>query len=120
MKRERERATIDEAILIIGLPIRTVQAMAARGEIPGAAKFGRRWTFDLKKLRQMIKVREDETVQKANRMRQPIAVGRVVSLAANGPAIKASASPESTYTQVIRRLRDSAKEAEKRARDAKA
>jgi hypothetical protein len=42
-----ERGTIDQAIAIIGLPIRTVQGMAARGEIPGAATFGRRWTFDL-------------------------------------------------------------------------
>lgn len=30
----------------IGLSPRGVQAMAARGEIPGAAKIGRVWTFD--------------------------------------------------------------------------
>jgi len=32
-------------------PSRTIQDLAARGEIAGAAKLGRRWTFDLEKLR---------------------------------------------------------------------
>jgi hypothetical protein len=40
----RERITIEDAQPLIGLPIRTVQAMAAKGEIPGAAKMRRRWT----------------------------------------------------------------------------
>jgi hypothetical protein len=42
----RERITIETAQPLIGLPIRTVQKMAAKGEIPGAAKMVRRWTFD--------------------------------------------------------------------------
>jgi hypothetical protein len=45
----QERGTIAEAVAIIGLPARTVQAMAAIGKIPSAAKLAgsRRWTFDL-------------------------------------------------------------------------
>ena len=55
-----ERITIEELAGLLGVPIRTVQAMAARGEIPSAAKFGRRWTFDEARIRVWIKDREGE------------------------------------------------------------
>ena len=42
MSRVRLSAAVDAT----GLTARGVQAMAARGEIPGAAKIGRVWTFD--------------------------------------------------------------------------
>jgi hypothetical protein len=45
-----ERIGVKEASLVLGLPERSVQAMAARGEIPSAAKFGR-WTFNENELR---------------------------------------------------------------------
>ena len=56
----QERGTIAEAVAIIGLPARTVQAMAAIGKIPSAAKLAgsRRWTFDLSALRRWIKHEE--------------------------------------------------------------
>jgi hypothetical protein len=65
--RERERITIDEARPLIGLPIRTVQSMASKGEIPGAAKMRRRWTFDLVKLEDWIAHKERETWQNAQK-----------------------------------------------------
>lgn len=61
-----ERITVEEASPILGLPARTIQQMAARGIIPGAAKFGRRWTFDERKLRAFIRGREEETQRTAN------------------------------------------------------
>ena len=63
----RERITIEDAQPLIGLPIRTVQAMAAKGEIPGAAKMRRRWTFDRVKLEGWIVHKEQETWQNAQR-----------------------------------------------------
>jgi hypothetical protein len=54
-----ERGTIEKAELILGLKRRNIQAMAARGELPGAAKFGSTWTFDLAKLRQYVKQGEE-------------------------------------------------------------
>lgn len=57
-----ERIDIDAALPILGLRSRrTVEAMAARGEIPSAAKFGRRWTFNLAALLAFVKERERET-----------------------------------------------------------
>ncbi|RTE92887.1 DNA-binding protein [Bradyrhizobium sp. LVM 105] len=66
-----ERVTTEMAAKILGLPARTVQDMALAGEIPGAAKFGRRWTFDEQKLRNYIRRREEEQWQDANRRHLP-------------------------------------------------
>ncbi len=55
-----ERCRSDSALLITGLKLRQLQAMSARGEIPGAAKLGRTWTFDLRKLRRWVREREEE------------------------------------------------------------
>jgi len=46
---ERIRAHVAAGIL--GVETRTVQALAARGELPGAAKIGGLWTFDEAALR---------------------------------------------------------------------
>jgi excisionase family DNA binding protein len=59
------RDTADQAAAILGIPRRTVQALAARGELPGAAKIGRLWTFDIEKLRRLVRQRERETWQSA-------------------------------------------------------
>lgn len=48
--RKRERIRAIEVSDILGVELRTVQAMAARGELPGAAKVGKLWTFDEKAL----------------------------------------------------------------------
>ena len=45
------RIPMKEAIPMLGLPERTVRAMAACGEIPGAARYRGRWTFNLEKFK---------------------------------------------------------------------
>jgi excisionase family DNA binding protein len=55
-----ERVGIRTAAAILGRPARTVQDLAARGEIPGAAKIGRAWTFNEARLRLWVRQREDE------------------------------------------------------------
>ena len=57
---ESERIQAAAAVRITGLSRRAIQEMAARGEIPGAAKLGARWTFDEAKLRRWVKAREEE------------------------------------------------------------
>lgn len=52
-----ERIRAPAAAAILGVEVRTVQALAARGELPGAAKIGKLWTFDEPALRQWLKDR---------------------------------------------------------------
>ena len=54
MSRIQSRAAAD----MTGLSVRAIQDMAARGDVPGAAKLGSRWTFDYDRLRALIAERE--------------------------------------------------------------
>lgn len=65
MSKLPKRIRAAEACEATGLKLRGLQAMAARGEIPGAAKIGRIWTFDSVKLGQWIQERERATAQRA-------------------------------------------------------
>jgi hypothetical protein len=77
-----ERCTIETAELILGLKRRNIQAMAARGEIPGAAKFGSVWTFDLAMVRHYVKQQVEQ--QWRNARHRPAATGaRILSGAAS-------------------------------------
>lgn len=53
--RPPERIRAHHAATILGVELRTVQALAARGELPGAAKIGGLWTFDESALRLWIR-----------------------------------------------------------------
>ena len=53
-----ERGSVAQAAGILGLKNRKVQAMSQRGEIPGAAKMGRQWTYDLAELRRFVAQQE--------------------------------------------------------------
>ena len=53
MKQKRWRT--EQVALETGLSVRTVQSMARRGDIPGAARLGHQWTFDVVKLQRWIK-----------------------------------------------------------------
>jgi excisionase family DNA binding protein len=102
MKRAEhvERVLSNKAVAILGLPLRTVQQLAARGEL-GAAKLGRCWTFDLEKLRRFVKHREREAWQ--NAMRQPDATGAPVL---SGAALRCAAgTSDGRFIRVTRRLR---------------
>ena len=86
---------------ILGSPLRTVQELSARGEIPGAAKLGRRWTFDIEKLRRLVRQRERETWQSGKH--RPDAFGAATP---SGAALKfVGANSDGHFTRVTRRLR---------------
>lgn len=55
-----ERIRVGRVVEITGLSKRQVQAMAKRGQIPGAGQLGCLWTFDEAKLRRWIALREKE------------------------------------------------------------
>lgn len=53
MTAPAERCGTRQAVLICGLPQRTLQEKAAAGLIPGARKAFGRWTFDVSALRKL-------------------------------------------------------------------
>jgi excisionase family DNA binding protein len=53
------------AAAILGVTPRTVQNLAKRGELPGAAKIGKVWTFDRAKLLRYIADQVDLTQSRA-------------------------------------------------------
>lgn len=59
-----ERIRADAVALILGVTTRCVQSLAARGEVPGACKIGKVWTFDEAALRNWIKERSTWPEQK--------------------------------------------------------
>lgn len=101
--RERQRITIDEARPLIGLPVRTVQKLSAIGEIPGAAKMGRRWTFDVDKLERWIAHKERETWQNAQK-RRPGVIGGDLSFGQQSRSMGVATAGR--FTQTIQRLLD--------------
>lgn len=103
MKDQPERGNIKDAAAIYGLPLRTVQSMAKNGEIPGAAKFGRRWTFDLGKVRRHVRLKEQETWRNANQRPHRDAIGGAIPCGAGLRSM--AATSDGRFTQVTRRLR---------------
>jgi hypothetical protein len=100
-----ERGPIDDAVAILGLKKRTVEAMALRGQLPGAAKLANRWTFDLELLRSYVR---DEVKRQwaENTQRHQRAVTGVAIPSTAGLGSKA-ASSSGRYAQAIQRLRRS-------------
>ncbi|MEN6538746.1 MAG: GIY-YIG nuclease family protein, partial [Mizugakiibacter sp.] len=66
-----ERIRADAAAGILGVEVRTVQALAARGEVPGAAKIGGLWTFDESALRS-FRLELDELKAQAKARAEPL------------------------------------------------
>jgi hypothetical protein len=60
------RISIEKAIELTGRNRRALQSLAATGKIPGAAKIGRVWTFNLYRLRRWIRQLEAESCKKEN------------------------------------------------------
>ena len=98
-----ERCTIETAELILGLKRRNIQAMAARGEIPGAAKLGHLWTFNVAQLRRYVTERQRQC---SNGKRQRDAFGVVVPFGV--ASISTAARSEDRFKQATRKLRHSA------------
>jgi predicted DNA-binding transcriptional regulator AlpA len=65
-----ERIRPPQAASITGLAVRTVQLMALRGEIPGAAKLGGSWTFDEATLRAWVAEQVKKTQFRASATRK--------------------------------------------------
>jgi excisionase family DNA binding protein len=73
---DRERIRANEAAAILGIQLRTVQAMAARGELPGAAKIGGSWTFNEAVLREWVRQEVEKTKARAQNVRGQRALDR--------------------------------------------
>jgi hypothetical protein len=73
-----DRIRIERAGQILGLATRTVQKMSQRGELPGAARMGRRWTYNEEKLHGYVRNKERETCQQSQKRIQhrPGAIGK--------------------------------------------
>jgi hypothetical protein len=102
-----DRITIERAGDILGLATRTVQKMSQRGQLPGAALIGRRWTYNEDKLHVYVRNQERATWQgRSKPSPRPGAIGKTTfSIGASKSTAEKS---EDRYTQVIQRLRDSA------------
>jgi hypothetical protein len=57
---QSERIRAADAAAILGLTLRGVQELALRGDLPGAAKIGKLWTFSERALRDYVRERESE------------------------------------------------------------
>jgi hypothetical protein len=100
-----ERGGIDDAVAILGHKKRTVEAMALRGQLPGAAKLANRWTFDLELLRTYVRDEVKRQWAENARTRQQAASGvAILSMAGLGSS---AVSSSGRYAQAIRRLRQS-------------
>jgi excisionase family DNA binding protein len=99
------RATIEpplrvqtaEAARRLGVNMRTVQLMAGRGEIPGAAKIGNAWTFSIAKLHGFIEAKEAECAARA--------VKPIVPRSAGCERPRGAAAIEKAYDQAMLRMR---------------
>src|SRR4051812_26162227 len=102
-----ERVDKHRAALILGVPPRTVSEMAAKGALPGAAKIGRAWTFDVVQLRAHVRKREKLACLGSAR-RRTVATG--VTGCSGHAARLADATNAGLYIQAIQRsLRNVAK-----------
>jgi excisionase family DNA binding protein len=109
--RDPERINIERAGQILGLQPRTIQKMAQRGELPGAARIGRLWTFNEDKLRGYVRHKERETWHAPNH--QPAVTG---ARTFSGAASKSGAAKsDGRFTQIMQQLRGNAAKPGKRA-----
>jgi Helix-turn-helix domain len=66
-----ERIQTGKAKEILGISLRSVQNLAAKGELPSAAKCGRSWTFNEADLRRYVAEREEANRQQAAARAKP-------------------------------------------------
>jgi hypothetical protein len=98
----RSRCKIDGAVARLGLEPRTVRNMAAAGDIPGAAKFGDTWTFDVALLDAYVSEKERETCQNSRRPRR-VATG---AMARSGAGYRpGAATTDGHFARTIQKLR---------------
>jgi len=98
----RSRCKIDGAVARLGLEPRTVRNMAAAGAIPGAAKFGDTWTFDIAVLDAFVLEKERETCPSSRRPQRGATGERVPFGAGYRPG---AATTDGHFAQTIQKLR---------------
>lgn len=96
-----ERVDKYGAALILGKTPRAIVQMAHR--LPGAAKIGRNWTFDIKKIREFVRVKEIEKCQ-ADAGLLPDVIGKAKSYGA-ARWLRPTATA-GRFTQTIQKLRE--------------
>jgi excisionase family DNA binding protein len=101
--QQPERIRAERASLILGVSLRTVQEMAARGELPGAAKIGKLWTFNEAEIRTYI--RERQACRTSARHRQT-PIGEATHFTAGSPST--GGLTEKAYILAMQRLRSGA------------
>jgi hypothetical protein len=110
-KGKADRITIERAGGILGLAIRTVQKMSQRGQLPGAALMGRRWTYDEDKLHGYVRNQERAVWQGRSKHRQGV-TGKTVSFTV---ASRSTAKPtDDHYSRVIQKSRDAVAQRKKK------
>src|SRR4051794_14043107 len=96
-----ERIYAAQVSAIIGAPLRTVQTMAARGDLPSAAKIGRRWSFNEDAVRSWLK---REEIKCQNEKHRPIPTG-VTTFSGAVYASRAALPCNGHLAQTIQKLR---------------
>jgi hypothetical protein len=110
-KGKADRITIERAGDILGLATRTVQKMSQRGQLPGAALMGRRWTYDEDKLHGYVRNQERAVWLGRSKHRQGV-IGKTVS---STVASRSTAKPtDDLYSRVIQKSRDAVAQRKKK------
>jgi hypothetical protein len=105
------RGNASAAAAILGLKPRKLQSMSQRGEIPGAAKLRRQWTYDLAKLRRFVEQQEKATTCRRSARRPTDATGAVKSY---GPRLRSAGSGSGGRLKQM--IRESQRRVAKRAK----
>jgi hypothetical protein len=104
--RPAERIKAPAAVAILGVPLRTVQAMAAKGELPTAALLCGRWTFNEAALRAYVRDREDETCRNGEPRRAVIGGARRSGAAPRLRAGNTDGACERTIQRLLQLAKD--------------
>jgi hypothetical protein len=105
----QERIKMPRAVAITGETERTLQAAAARGDIEGAAKPFKCWTFNEAKLRAWLKAKESKPCRRNLEEEEDRGASRATSstaAASNGRGFRSPAkSSEEAYQRAMQALR---------------
>ena len=95
-----ERIKASQAAGVLGVSKRLVTLMASRGQLPGAAKIGSLWTFDLEKLKKWV----EEQEKKCQKTTQTETLSFATASTTCEPALRVKLS-KSRYEQAMSLLR---------------
>ncbi|WP_400769378.1 helix-turn-helix domain-containing protein [Methylosinus sporium] len=87
-----------EVAQILGLGVRCVQKMAARGELPSAAQIGKLWTFDKARIEQFLADAETDVESRKE------TIPSVLSGSRYTPSIRMDAEVHRAYEQAMAKL----------------